>query len=273
MTLLTEEANYGNAMSSSIHTFPRLYVAEPLCQHSTLLLPAKPSHYLLRVMRLKSGDGVVLFNGQAGEWQTELKNTQGKQAELYLTRQLRAQSYPPDLWLVFAPIKSKRINLMLEKATELGVRRLLPVKTERTIVSRLAEERLLAHCIEAAEQTGRMDIPHMEPFQPLSNLLNAWPEDRLLLYGDETGTGIPIARYLFEHQQQAEKTFRHYAILVGPEGGFSPNEHQQLKAHPSSQAIGLGPRVLRADTAAIAALACLQALCGDWDGQPAFRNT
>jgi 16S rRNA (uracil1498-N3)-methyltransferase len=231
----------------------RLYVSDDLGAGAVIALPKTQAHYLQTVMRCKAGDAILLFNGRDGEWQAEITLLQKNGGEVQVTGQTRPQAAEPDLWLCFAPIKFGRIDYLVEKATELGVSQLYPVQTARTVVSRINGERLRAHAVEAAEQSERLSVPELMPYQKLTALLADWPKERLLFYGDETGGGKPL-RTLLPQIQQTQ-----YALLIGPEGGFAPEELALLKQCPFAQAISLGPRILRADTAALAGLAQLGA--------------
>lgn len=236
----------------------RLYVTQPLSAGASITLPRESSHYLIEVMRLQAGDAVALFDGANGEWQAVIDDPHRKQARLTAARQLRPQETVPDLWLLFAPIKQGRIDFIAEKACELGVARVLPVITQRTIVSRVPVDRLAANMVEAAEQCGRTALPTIaEPVQ-LDKLLTDWPENRLLLFCDETG-GQPMLEALKDRPRGTPA-----AILIGPEGGFTDAERQMIRATPSAVPLSLGPRILRADTAAVAAISLWQATQGDW---------
>lgn len=244
----------------------RIFVDASYAEGAFLHVEAKLAHYLSTVLRLREGDGVAVFNGRDGEWAASVSEVTKRQVTLQLGHCLRPLRLPPDHWLLFAPIKSGRIDLVVEKATELGVRAFGAVRTARTVVTRVNEERLLAHAVEAAEQTGRSDVPQMLPYRPLEQWLSAWPEGRRLILCDETGQGRPAQEALPALRGQAA------ALLVGPEGGFSPAELERLRSFPYVTSITLGPRVLRADTAAIAALTCVQLFMGDWLDKPAFRE-
>ena len=243
----------------------RLFVDAPLTAGAMLTLAEKPSHYLAAVMRMREGDAAALFNGRDGEWRAVIVSVAKRHVTVQLEAQLRPHSLPPDHWLLFAPIKNGRIDFVAEKATELGVRAFGAVRTARTVVTRVNEERLLANAIEAAEQTGRVDVPQMLPYRALENWLDGWDTSRRIILCDETGQGEPPDVALPPHRG------RPAALLVGPEGGFAPAELERLRTLPYVTAMTLGPRVLRADTAALAALTCLQLLMGDWDDKPAFR--
>ncbi len=239
-------------------SLPRLFVDETLSAGGSLTLDGAPANYLANVLRLRAGDRVKLFDDRTGEWLAELTEAGRKRVALSLVQHLREREPVPDLWLLFAPIKRGRIDWLVEKATELGVARLRPVLTRRTVVDRLNLDRLRAHSIEAAEQCGRTALPLLEPPAELDRVLRDWPSDRALYFADEGG-GEPLA---------AVATRGPAAILVGPEGGFADDERDAIRAVPPARAVSLGPRILRADTAAIAAVSLWMAAAGDW-GTPA----
>lgn len=244
----------------------RLFVEASLHEGATVSLAEGQAHYLMHVMRMQAGDAVALFNGTDGEWQAELQPVSRKKADVLVRKMLKTQQKTPDFWLVFAPVKHGRIDFLAEKATELGASELHPVMTARTIVSRVNTERLQANAVEAAEQCERMDVPPVRDARSFAQLLAGWPQDRLLVYGDETGQGLPPGELFARLPADAAK----WAVLVGPEGGFAPDELERLRAAPFAHAISLGPRVLRADTAGLAALACCMAWRGDWNDRPRF---
>jgi 16S rRNA (uracil1498-N3)-methyltransferase len=238
----------------------RLYVSAGLAEGVAVPFDAAQTHYLRNVLRLTAGAELPLFNGRDGEWQArilELGKSRGSAAPLRPTRPQTAETAP---WLLFAPLKHGAIDFLVEKATELGVGRLLPVRTQRTIVARIKLDRLAAHAREAAEQTERLSVPIVEELQPLDRLLQNWPADRQLILCDESGSAPPIELAL----RDAEIMQSNWAILVGPEGGFTIEELNTIRNLPFVTAVGLGPRVLRADTAALAALAVFQSVRGDW---------
>lgn len=232
----------------------RLFVPHRLAPGQDIALERAQSHYVADVLRLREGEHILLIDGETGEWRAEIVRAHGKASALRVVAQTRPLEEPADLWLCFAPIKRGRIDWMIEKACELGVARVVPVLTQRTIVDRLADERLRQHMIEAAEQCGRTRIPEIAPLTKLPLLLDAWPAGRHLLFCDETG-GAALRDTALDAPA---------AILIGPEGGFTPHERDLLRAHPQARATSLGPRILRADTAAVAALAAWQAISGDW---------
>ena len=206
-------------------------------------------------MRLADGDLVAVFNGSDGEWEAEITNAGKRCGTLRCRIQSAAQRNPPDLWLLFAPIKKARTDFIVEKAAEIGAARIIPVRTEFTAAERIRRHRLQAHAIEAAEQCGGTSVPRVEEMSPLTRILEAWPEDRKLMFCDETlaGKGAALAGPPGP-----------WAILIGPEGGFSETERCRVGAMPQTVAVSLGPRVLRADTAAVAAMTLWQASLGDW---------
>lgn len=246
---------------------PRIYVPGSLRPGEATPLDENQSKYLLRVMRLSEGDGVRAFNGQDGEWQTELVQESAKKASIRALRQTRLQISTPDLTLMFAPLKKTRTDFVVEKACELGVRRIQPVMTEFTQSSRVRSDRLQATVIEAAEQTERMDIPAVEDDLPLLKALDVWPVDRPLFYCDEAGDAKPMRETLAGRSPQPA------GILIGPEGGFSPAERQRLRSLPFVVPVTLGPRILRAETAAVAALTLWQSMLGDWADHPYLAET
>jgi 16S rRNA (uracil1498-N3)-methyltransferase len=238
--------------AASLSTTPRLFVERPLAAGQSIILEAAQSHYLAGVMRREAGSLVRLFNGRDGEWAARVTTADKRRTTLTIHHQSAAQEQVPDLWLCAAPLKRGRIDWMAEKACELGVAALLPVLTARTIVDRLNADRLHAHMVEAAEQCGRTALPTLHPAQRLDTLLDHWPPERTLFFADEQG-GPPLT-----------SAPAPAAILIGPEGGFTAAERTRIRALPQARPIGLGPRILRADTAAVAALAIWQHV----NGQP-----
>ena len=243
----------------------RLYVDQNLAAGQGVAVSAPQAHYLGHVMRLKPGAEVALFNGRDGEWSARLATIGRGAATLAPERQTQPQSAGPDLWLLFAPIKRAPVDFVAAKATELGVSALRPVITRNTVVSRVNLERLRANAIEAAEQTGRLDIPEVFAPVALDARLADWPAGRRILMCDESGTAPPIAAALAAFAGAKPGP---WAVLIGPEGGFSAAELDALAKTPFVTRVGLGPRLLRADTAALAALSCWQATIGDWRGRP-----
>jgi 16S rRNA (uracil1498-N3)-methyltransferase len=245
---------------------PRLYVDAPLAAGAAIALDAARGHYLRNVLRREKGASALLFNGRDGEWLAEIEELAKNGARLSVQRQTVAQRGGPDLWLVFAPLKRERIDLLAEKATELGCRRLQPIFTQHTAVTRVNFERLAAHVMEAAEQTERLDLPAVGEPRRLSEILESWPVERRIILCAEAGAAAPIAEALAGLPREVP-----YAVMTGPEGGFASSELDHLRKLPFVTPVGLGPRVLRADTAAIAALACWQALLGDGRDRPPAR--
>ena len=238
---------------------PRLFVDTELAP-GPLRVDGPPAHYLLQVMRLKPGAPVKLFDDRTGEWLATVAAAGRRDLTLDVVDRLRPRDAVPDLWLCAAPLKKGRVDWLAEKACELGVARLVPVLTRRTVIDRLNGERLRAHMIEAAEQCDRTALPELAEPVKLDALLRAWPADRTLFFADETG-GVPAL--------DAMRRGGPAAILIGPEGGFDPDERAAIRALPQAVGIGLGPRILRADTAAAAAVALWMAAAGDWQASPA----
>lgn len=245
----------------------RLFVEEELGAGRAIGLAAAQAHYLKNVMRLDRGDAVYLFNGRDGEWRARVDGVGRGWCSLAVGERLRAQRQEPDLWLVFAPVKRARLDFLAQHATELGVSALVPVFTRHTAVTRLNAERLLANAVEAAEQSERLSVP--EVFEPatLERVLAAWPVDRRLFLCDESGAAAPAgAAFAAAAEEAGESGPGPAAVMVGPEGGFAASELDGLRKLPFVIPVGLGPRVLRTETAAMAALACWQAYAGDWRG-------
>jgi 16S rRNA (uracil1498-N3)-methyltransferase len=240
----------------------RLFVGTRLHGGGKIVLEAAQCHYLANVMRCRLGDEVGLFNGRDGEWLGQIASLAKRRCEIGLLAQIKQQPPSPDLWLVFAPVKKQAIDTLAAKATELGVSRLQPVITERTNIVKINAQRLRAQVIEAAEQCRRLDLPEISAPVALTELLAAWPEGRFLIFCDESGKGQAPAAAFAGSGTPAQPA----ALLIGPEGGFSENEANLIRGHKAALAISLGPRILRADTAALAGLAVWQALRGDWSG-------
>ena len=243
-------------MYRSMASLPRLYVDHPLAPGQSVPLERDQAHYLFSVMRLSEGAGVILFNGRDGEWLAEVSETGKRGGTLSPREQTGGQGAPPDLTLLFAPVKKARTDFIVEKAVEMGVARLQPVLTEFTNSERVRQDRLQAHAVEAAEQCGATWVPEVGEVRKLDAVLGNWTEDRQLGYCDEAlatgaGGGFPDGS-------------ASWAILIGPEGGLSDTERSRLAALPFAHPIRLGPRILRADTAAVAALTLWQSTLGDW---------
>ena len=234
----------------------RLYVDQPLAPGQPVALGEDASNYLFNVMRLVKGAGILVFNNTDGEWLAEIEQAGKRQGIARATLQTRPRLPLPDLWLVFAPIKKVRLDFLVEKAVEMGAARLVPVQTRFTNAERLRPEKLRAHVIEAAEQCEATCLPDLAELQLLERLLSHWPQGRRLFWADEGLAGRAA-------MLQAEKGTPS-AILIGPEGGFSPEERSRLRSLPFVTPISLGPRILRAETAALAALTLWQATSGDW---------
>ena len=235
---------------------PRLFVADELHAGADVRIAGNPAHYLARVMRVGAGDIVILCDDITGEWAARVVDAGKRDVVLEVTEMLRPREAVPDLWLCPALLKKDRFDLVLEKATELGVGRIQPMLTRRCVADKLNLERARAITTEAAEQCARTALPELAEPVKLDALLASWPEDRALFFADENG-GEPAAAAFKVHQGPA-------AILTGPEGGFDEAERAAIRAHPQARPITLGPRILRGETAAIAALSVWMASAGDW---------
>lgn len=235
---------------------PRLFVEQPLSAGETRRIDGPQGHYLATVMRMKVGDPVKLFDDATGEWLAVAVEVRKRDVTLELRDRLREREAVPDLWLCAAPIKKGRIDWVVEKACELGVARVAPVLTRRAMVDKLNLERLRTHMIEAAEQCGRTALPELVEPVKLAALLRDWPKGRVLFFADETG-GAPALDAMRAHIGPG-------AVLVGPEGGFDAEEREAIRAVPQAVAISLGPRILRAETAAAAAISLWMGAAGDW---------
>ncbi|MDF1730631.1 MAG: 16S rRNA (uracil(1498)-N(3))-methyltransferase [Minwuia sp.] len=246
-------------------TEPRLFIEADLKPDQPLTLTGNQHHYLAKVLRLGAGATVKLFNGRDGEWQGIIDHMGRRETEVVPGAQLRPQMAEPDLWLLFAPIKGKRVDAIAEKAGELGVSRIQPVLTRRTVVSRVNVERLQANALEAAEQCERLSVPEVAEPRDLPAVLEDWPGGRRLYLADERADATPIATALAAEASRTE-TIPPAAVLIGPEGGFEEAEKQMVRALPDCIPVSLGPRLLRADTAVFATLALWQAHLGDWRG-------
>jgi 16S rRNA (uracil1498-N3)-methyltransferase len=252
---------------------PRLYVAEPLKAGTEAGLSGAQAHYLRNVLRLKSGDQVLVFNGKDGEWRSALSGS-GKRTTLTLQEQTRPQTEPRDLHYLFAPLKHERLDYMVQKAVEMGALRLQPVLTRHTQVKRVNVERMHANAIEAAEQCGILAIPEISEPMTLSRVLAARKPDRLLVFCDEDaevknpidalGAGRESPSAMLPLTMSGPSGPQPLAVLIGPEGGFADEEREALLKLSNVVRLSLGPRVLRADTAAVAALALVQAVLGDY---------
>ncbi|MBA4269045.1 MAG: 16S rRNA (uracil(1498)-N(3))-methyltransferase [Bosea sp. (in: a-proteobacteria)] len=236
----------------------RLFLEPALADGARLPLEREQANYLLSVLRMKQDDTVLVFNGRDGEWLAAISVEGRKQASLTLVRQTRPQPAAPDLHYLFAPLKHARLDYMAQKAVEMGAGVIQPVLTRRTQVSRLNLDRMRANAVEAAEQCGILSLPEIRAERPLEAALEALEPERLLVFCDEAmAQASPVAAL-------AQAQPGPLAVLIGPEGGFDEGERQRILARPGTLPISLGPRILRADTAAVAALALVQAIRGDW---------
>ena len=236
----------------------RLFVKSPLRAGAQIALEAPQAHYLANVLRLKPGDQILLFNGVDGEWCARLANLTKKKVAVTAEHQTRAQEHGSDLHYLFAPIKRARLDYMAQKATEMGVSLLQPVLTRRTVAERVKTDRLHANAVEAAEQCGILRVPDVAAPTKLEALLQDWDGNRLLVFADEAAASASPLDVL------AAQDPRPLAVLIGPEGGFEPEERARLLRQPFVIPVSLGPRIMRADTAAVACLALVNAVLGDW---------
>jgi 16S rRNA (uracil1498-N3)-methyltransferase len=236
----------------------RLFVEAELAEGRSLACTPAQANYLRNVLRLKAGAAILVFNGRDGEWRAELAEADRRATALIVRAQTRAQEGGPDIDYLFAPLKRARLDYMVEKATEMGVARLRPVLTRRTVAERVNAERMRAHAIEAAEQCGILRLPEIRAPEKLEAVVAAWNTARPLIFCDEDGAETcPFTALAMIEPGPV-------AVLVGPEGGFDPAERELLASRPFVTSISLGPRILRADTAAVAALALVNAVLGDW---------
>lgn len=234
---------------------PRLFITPPLSAGLSRQIDGDSGHYLAKVMRVAVGDTIILLDNDSGEWAARVDAVGKRDVTVHVAQQLRPRETVPDLWLCAAPVK-QRFDMVIEKATELGVARIVPVQTRRTIITKINMAKTEAHIREAAEQCARTALTELSEFVKLADLLSGWPSDRALFFADENG-GVPAAAAMRAHTGPA-------AILVGPEGGFDPAEREAILALPQSVGITLGPRILRAETAAIAASTLWMVSAGDW---------
>lgn len=244
------------SMSDTRSAKIRLYVEQPLGEGQTVPLTPDQANYLFSVMRLGVGDAILAFDGKSGEWLARVAEAGKRGGSLACETRTRPLQVPPDLWLLFAPIKKARTDFIVEKAAEMGAARICPVQTDFTNAERIRRDRLQAHAVEAAEQCGGTFVPEVCELQRLSGVLDRWPEGRRLMFCDEMLAGAGAAL--------GDAPRGPWAILIGPEGGFSDAERARLRALPFAHPVSLGPRVLRADTAAVAALTIWQQTLGDW---------
>ena len=232
----------------------RLWVGASLGEGEIIPATASQSHYLRNVLKISEGGRIAVFNGSDGEWLAEVRFSARKGCSLLLIALARPQVVEEGPWLLFAPVKKYRLDFLVQKSVELGVELICPVQTRRTIVRRVAKKRILANVIEAAEQCGRVTLPEVAEFSPLSEVILSWPPGRTLFWGDESGGGIPALRAFDPDLTKA-------AFLIGPEGGFEESEREFLTAQSFTKAIDLGPRILRSDTAGLMALSLWQGVC------------
>ena len=235
----------------------RLFVEHPLGEGQSVPLSREQAHYLFGVMRLSEGTILSLINGTDGEWDASVEKAGKKGGILLCQKQTRPLQTPPDLWFLFAPIRKERTAFIVEKAVEMGAARIMPVQTDYTqSANRIRQDKLQAHAIEAAEQCGGTYVPSVDDLAKLDRVLSQWPADRHLMFCDERLIGDPVA---------LPDLTGPWAIVIGPEGGFSPAERERLRSLPFAHPVSLGPRILRADTAAVAALTVWQQALGDWE--------
>jgi 16S rRNA (uracil1498-N3)-methyltransferase len=246
-------------MARTEFSSPRLYVETPLNEGGEIALSPEQANYLLNVLRLRAGARVLVFNGRDGEFAASVEGATRKGAALAIGGRQRAQEFARDLDYLFAPLKHARLDYMAQKAVEMGARRLRPVMTRRTQASRVNRDRLRANAQEAAEQCGILWLPEIWAEAPLDRTLDDWPAERLLIFCDEAAPQAnPVAALAGRSTQGG------LALLIGPEGGFEEAERAAILRLPNVLRLSLGPRILRADTAAVAALALIQAQLGDW---------
>lgn len=239
-----------------LNSLPRLFIDELLSVDQVLMIDGPAFHYLCRVMRRNVGDHIKCFDDRSGEYLAQISAVDKRRCTLSIIEKLKEREQVPDLWLCAAPIKRDRWYMMAEKACELGVAALVPVQTQRTVIDKIKDEKLRHYMIEAAEQCERTALPEIQPLQKLNAFLRNFPDDRTLYFCDERG-GENFARAI-------GKNVRSAAILIGPEGGFTDEENTAIRVHPSAVAISLGPRILRAETAAIASVSVWMNQAGDW---------
>ena len=240
-------------------TSQRLFIPTPMQAGLEIILDRTQTNYLINVLRMKEGASLLVFNGKDGEWRASVTNPHKKQATISLIEQTRQQTHPTNIWLCFAPLKTARLDYTVQKAVEMGASRIIPMLTHRTQVSRLKMDRIRANIIEAAEQCGILTIPDVDEEIKLPKLLDSLTADRAVVFCDEAAeTADPMAALSNLKKHSA------VALFIGPEGGFDRDERQLICARQSTVVIALGPRILRADTASVAALTIIQLAVGDW---------
>ena len=247
------------ASSRQVVVAARLWVGASIGKGAIILATAPQNHYLRHVLKISDGERVAVFNGSDGEWLAEVRFSGRRGCSLLPIDLTRPQVVEEGPWLFFAPVKKYRLDFLVQKSVELGAEVICPVQTRRTIVRRVAKKRILANAIEAAEQCGRLTLPKVAEFSPLSEVMLGWPPGRTLFWGDESGGGIPALRAFGPDLTKA-------AFLIGPEGGFEESEREFLTAQSFTKAIDLGPRILRSDTAGLMALSLWQGACNSTGG-------
>ncbi len=250
---------------------PRLYLPDDLREGALIAVALGQAHHLANVLRREIGDELLVFNGRDGEFSGRIASRAKREIAIRLDARVREQTQSPDLWLCFAPLKKNAIDFLIEKGTELGATRFQPVTTARTNTDRVNIDRLRQNAIEAAEQCELLAVPEMAPIVPLDRLIGEWPRDRRLLCCAEQGPAAPIADVLAGFTRVVSPPHG-WAILCGPEGGFEEAELDRLANLPFVSLVGLGPRILRADTAALMALAVFQSILGDGRARPPDRS-
>ncbi len=235
----------------------RIFINQDLENGSLICLDEKQKHYLINVMRCSTGDTIYCFDNKNGEFACQIQSVSKKECILSVKEKTKDFSLSPDLWLLFAPIKKEPSEMVVQKATELGVRKIIPVTTDQTVNHNLRPEKLQLQAVEAAEQSRRLDVPKVEQITTLKELLNNWDKDRHLFVLNESGVGESIYKTFEKNKGKA-------AVLIGPEGGFSKQELETFEKFDFIKSVFLGSRILKAETAAFAAISCWQAVCGDW---------
>lgn len=236
----------------------RLYTEETLTENTTIFLNEEQTHYLKNVVKYSPQDILLCFDNKSGEYICDIISFTKKTTEVLIKSKTKEYYQTPDIWLLFAPLKKDKTDFVIEKSTELGVRKIIPTLTRYTITNNIKTERYLAQAIEAAEQSRRTDIPEISSPKTLNDILSSWDKERTLYFMDETLQSRPFL------EQLQTSTSQKSAILIGPEGGFSKEELTILRTKPFAQGATLGPRILRAETAALASLSCWQMILGDW---------